>query len=830
MSGLWASLTSLAALCQSARYTTTLAALAAVWLVLTLPWWFAGLAVPEDSQNYYYPMLRGLARHLAAGDWPLWLPETYAGRPALADPQSMVAQPSFLALAWLIEQPSQQAMDMLVLAHLLLGAAALAVWALRRDAEPLAALLAALVFAFGGAAMARLEHTFLVISYAWIPVVILAIEWLLQRPSWRRGLAVGLLMTVLTLNRDHVAFQGHLVIAAAALLYLLSAPEPLRRLRRSAPAIPVALALWLALIALPIAVSLAYVAESNRPGFTADLAANMALPWASLLTLPFPNLFDQLAAAKADYWGPASAGWSGLWYDRAVVQLACGVPVAAIFVWLGVLRGGLLAAGARFGAIVAVLALLYAVGPRTPVFGLIFDYVPGFALFQRPADAAFVFNLGLAFATVGVAGRYLIHGIEPVALWRRCAEMALALCLIAAAIALAFHFGRLADAWPSVLGPALLAALTVGILVAGNRRHAVGRRGAMALIVLLTVADLWLHNAGTALNARPTATAAPLAQPQDDIVLRWLNERLVESGDAAPRVEILGLGGPWQNVPHAAGFEATLGYNPLRSSRFQMATGAGQNSHAPRRRWGTLMTGYAAPFTDLLGVRYIVLGAPMETIDVASAGAFAAPTVLRDAFLKDDPTPEEPRGDVYIYENTNWVPRFVLIAASEVCPHDPDDLLNSGALPTFDGRRQALIENPGPPSEASGNDTFAGALDVEQHGPDTSILRVTTDRSAWLVFHEMADPGWAAWVDGERRPVHRANVLFQAVRVEPGDQEVTFSYAPWRAALALFRPATEADDGPLDDRARCLDWNEPADGAARLPPTTGHAADYRNPD
>lgn len=162
-------------------YALTLLAIALAWLWLTAPWWLHGLSIPRDSQNHFYAMFRGLARHLSAGDWPAWMPETHGGRPTLADPQAMVTSPGFLAVAWLDPAPSLRVMDMLVLGHLLLGACVLAVWGLRRGAHPLAAVLAALVFAFGGAAMARLQHTLLVLSYAWLPVVMFAVP--PMRPS-----------------------------------------------------------------------------------------------------------------------------------------------------------------------------------------------------------------------------------------------------------------------------------------------------------------------------------------------------------------------------------------------------------------------------------------------------------------------------------------------------------------------------------------------------------------------------------------------------------------------------------------------------------------------
>ena len=45
-----------------------------------------------------------------------------------------------------------------------------------------------------------------------------------------------------------------------------------------------------------------------------------------------------------------------------------------------------------------VLTLLYALGKYTPVFHLIYDFVPGVTLYRRPADATFVFCALLAIA------------------------------------------------------------------------------------------------------------------------------------------------------------------------------------------------------------------------------------------------------------------------------------------------------------------------------------------------------------------------------------------------------------------------------------------------
>ena len=46
-------------------------------------------------------------------------------------------------------------------------------------------------------------------------------------------------------------------------------------------------------------------------------------------------------------------------------------------------------------------------------------------------------------------------------------------------------------------------------------------------------------------------------------------------------------------------------------------------------------------------------------------------------------------------------------------------------------------------------------------------------------------PGWRAWVDDEEVPVHRANVLFKALWVDAGAQQVVLSYEPLSIKLGV---------------------------------------------
>ena len=59
--------------------------------------------------------------------------------------------------------------------------------------------------------------------------------------------------------------------------------------------------------------------------------------------------------------------------------------------------------------------------------------------------------------------------------------------------------------------------------------------------------------------------------------------------------------------------ENTLGYNPVRLGAYSRATGAQDHVGLPdQRKFSPLMPSYRSPLADLLGLRYIASGAPIE--------------------------------------------------------------------------------------------------------------------------------------------------------------------------------------------------------------------------
>ncbi len=93
------------------------------WAVLSLPWLSGAVTIPWDAKAHFYPQLQFLAQSLHRGEWPFWAPYIFSGSPQVADPQSLIFSPPFLALAAFDPDPGFQAFDGVVLGMLGLGGA-----------------------------------------------------------------------------------------------------------------------------------------------------------------------------------------------------------------------------------------------------------------------------------------------------------------------------------------------------------------------------------------------------------------------------------------------------------------------------------------------------------------------------------------------------------------------------------------------------------------------------------------------------------------------------------------------------------------------------------
>ena len=269
-----------------------LAMLALAALVIGWPWLSGRVTIPWDAKAHFQPQIQFLAQSLARGESPSWAPFVFSGHPQIADPQSMIFSPPFLALALVDGAPSLWAVDATVLAMVFLGGAALMLWFRDQGWHWAGGLIAALAFSYGASMAWRIQHIGQVLSLAYLPIALVCLDRALARGSvalrrrrGRRG----------RLHRAGARPGGaarHLSPGGLAVWRLLSVPSRRAALRTSAPAARGRRTVCAALlIAVPVMLTALLAQESNRPSIDYIGAARGSLHPALLLTLVMPDVF-----------------------------------------------------------------------------------------------------------------------------------------------------------------------------------------------------------------------------------------------------------------------------------------------------------------------------------------------------------------------------------------------------------------------------------------------------------------------------------------------------------------------------------------------------------
>jgi hypothetical protein len=240
--------------------------------------------------------------------------------------------------------------------------------------------------------------------------------------------------------------------------------------------------------------------------------------------------------------------------------------------------------------------------------------------------------------------------------------------------------------------------------------------------------------------------------------------------DRRDRVELIGIDYHWPNLSLAQGFDHVFGHNPLRLQSFYQATHVGDTvALASQRTFSPLYPSYHSAFADLLGVRFIATGVPINQIDSS----------LRPGDLKFLSHTK----DAYIYENPRALPRVMLMTEWQLA--DFAEMLRSG-WPDTDPRRTVLLEHA-PAGFAQPGTASPGSARLLKYANTEVLMEVNAPGGGILLLNDVWDPWWRAAVDGVNTEILIANVIFRAVVVPAGRHVVQFTFHPFAGALDELR-------------------------------------------
>ena len=792
-----------------------------------------------DLTGFLYPLLHYTVNSLRAGRLPLWNPYLYSGAPHLADIQTGVLYPPNLLLALLPGEVTFARLEALSLFHFWLAGVLMYACLRGWDRPPLsrpAALLGATAFGLSDLFVTHFGNLNLVASAAWLPLVLLG-----ARRGGRQGVLLGSGALAMSALAGHTQPLLHILLALALLgtfqaLVTYRGWEPVSFLTRPSAApspggprvrgwsraalatrdrrvsilypLLAALAitvLGLGLAALTLLPAYELTGLTHRAALSYTDAALYSLPPAGLIGLVAPHLHGR---------GPA-----GFWADWPRVEVGYLGVLPLVLAAVGLTRGR----RALFWAALALLGLLLALGPATPVHKLFYTWLPGMSQLRAPARLILLLDFGLAgLAALGLDTVLQWNSLPDARAFRPQSSLNAALVrgklrpegrsLEDTALAgeeLRPEGRSLEDT--ALASRELPAPKGLRLPSAGLKPRATPDRATAALGVLVALAlGVWLGMAWQGLGAvgRPSGTQLAVAQRAVWGGWGWLalSGLLVAAGAlgrlrgrvvAGAALVILaadlvvqgygvdvGAADPTANYQHPAALDflaadASLYRVEVRGESWgawapNLSLVAGLHDVggiynplqvADYQLYWEGLTDRATRLYDFLNAKYLV--GPKD---------FALPWGKFTPVFDGDPA-------VNIYLNTQALPRVQVVYRSRVLP-DSRAQFDALRAPDFDPSRAVILAQGRVLDAAPSGETEVNILD---YAPERIVVAATAASDAYLVLSEVYYPGWTATVDGRPAPIERANFAFRAVPLSPGAHRVELAFAPssWRVGLGL---------------------------------------------
>jgi hypothetical protein len=675
---------------------------------------------------YYTAVLR------AEGRVPLWDDTVAGGRPLAGDPGAIWLYPFDLVFLLL---PPALAFAWFDLLHIWIGGLGATLFMRKGLGLSLpAALLGGCAFMLSPKFIAHLAggHLGLVASLAWLPWVLLGVA-RAATGDFRGSLLAAAALALQMPGHIQVTFYSAwlaLVFAAWQLLAEIGLPRlRWRMLAAIAAILPAFIALSAALL-FPLLELLPY---SSRQGFSLQDASWYSLPVWLLGTVLSP---------------------AGFQFPEWVLYPGA-VPILLAVLGLSAPRRR----QAAFWAGVVLFALVYALGPATPLFPLL-QRLPGFAQLRVPPRA---WLIGCFAASVLAA-----HGADFVSRPGFCGLVVhqrwlrlLALVVYGAEATAALAIPWLSQTSSHYLWGTLATSLAaLGLLYVACRRRLPARWLATGLLGL------------TLLELAPLARSFMSPMPVDPLV------------SPSPIVQFLaGQPGAWRvystsaQLPYAAaaaaGIESAEGLLAFQIGHYvelaNLAAGCQVETYG---------TGVPPCLTSEGGEAARLPARP----DPALLGLLNVRYVLSDGDLPaSDFNPVFFAAGQTLYENRRGLPRaFVVFQARQL----PDQSAVLAALPSIDPAALALLagQNLHLNLTSAGEGRSYVTANITARTSSTFTVSLTLDIPGLLVVSRTWLPGWQAWIDGLPTQVERVDYALQGVFLPAGSHTVYFAYHPlgWR--------------------------------------------------
>jgi len=702
-------------------------------------------------------------RSILAGQLPLWNPLVGMGAPLAANYQSGLFYPPYWIylpiyaaggvewMAWSV--------TLVVCAHLIWAGLGTARILKELRVGELGQTISGLAFSLSGYLVARAGFLSINAAVSWLPWILLGLLGVIKDKKRSLFLLTASLTMLFLAGHAQTAWYCLLLGAAWCVFWSFqtsqSRLENWKKLRQGILRFAAAGILAAGISAVQLIPTFEYLIQSQRAGeYGYSLAMTYSFwPW-RFLTLFGPDLFGN--PAQGNYWGYGNFWEDAIYIGLLPCLLALGFLLRSIFSKEGRLEDAQGFSKRKFALFlggISAVSFILALGKNTPIYPLLYRFVPTFDLFQAPTRwsiwAVFSFSLlaGLGVDSLEKAGGRRLY----------VTRLAAAGCLAVIAGSLSARY------WIDGLNPTFFVSsaragsigFLIVLLILAVPKEKAGRRyaGWSLAVVVLVAGDLvlagWDLNPGIEkdfyreiqagtdrFNGRTWIPAA------DEYQLKYERYFLFESFYPGVVWDTM-ADIPLPNLGLLTGEELVNNFDPLVPGRYQSWMDRLNSGNPPEA------------ILDMMNVSQIIH---------ASTGAWR---------VDNRTLPKESRLRVVGCQEIYKSPSDVL----ELVMKEPEKYFQNIAI-TSNKKLEC----------SSG---ITGIVEISSAQNGYLKANISVENAAYLFWAESWYPGWLVRVDGGKASNSlRANYLFQAAAVSPGKHQVEFIYRPgsflWGGVATIF--------------------------------------------
>ena len=718
----------------------------------------------RDFYRYYYPFYHLKVSLIKEGIFPFWNPYLFSGTPLFALIQLGTLYPISILLYLL---PFGIGIKLFIIIHFLLSGIFMYFLGKTLNLKTSAALAAGITFSFSSFSLCMIAHPNILCSITWIPLILCLYHTALIRRSLPWMILSGVCIAIQILAGEPVV--SYMTILA---LFFYGICSPIGgKYRFITLPLPILIGVGLSLIQLlPFLELTLFSARAQGIGY--QEATDWSLHPGELLNLIIPFFSDIMRLPR-----------QGL-----LLSIYMGIiPLSMIFLSIVCFRGknrkSKIETPIFFWAGGFLISILLSLGCYFFLYEVLYQYLPGFNMIRHAVK--FVGFATFFGAVLTGYGFNLLPDRKKEFRWILLSMLMICICLWGIGLS-----KQGVSFWGQIIGgqhylpiiPIMLILSSLALLCTS----AFARITPLALLLIIT-ADLSFYGSNL------TPVISQKFYDQKPALVKWL-----EKESAVPLLSKEGSG--------VVSFPYRYLLNPAtEGAHLQDVRGKAIFENMCIELQLAYWHGKSILFSNLGLLWRIPDASGYEALAIRDYEKFIwhirnenLPSIyhllcmLNVKYIASE-TPILSNGlelvqiiqNIQVYKNTGCLPRAFFVPKATVVA-DKREAFYYIMRPEFDPTKEVVVfervpHQSGVRGQGSGvrrQKAEHCIVGIDSYQPNEIIIRTKTNTHGFLFLGDAYYPGWKAFVDGKETKIYRANYIFRAITIAPGNHNIKFIYYP----------------------------------------------------